>query len=147
MSITSILPQWAKPKVERFVADGTSPMAGAERQDVSAREGAMHDSVIRDLADELIMADNGPDDVDPRKGFVQKRVFNTSLTEDYQYTKSGDDIELAYTFGEGHHARYMKSDADSAVMVDLLQSGHAHNLAVAVDKHNPANSVLFAEDH
>lgn len=146
MSITSILPQWAKPKVERFMADGTSPLAGAEKQPVSAQEGEIRDSIIRSEADRLIKADNGPDDLDKRDGFVQKQVFNTSLTEDYQYTKEGDNVELAYTFGEGHQALYLKSDANSAVMVDMLQSGHAHNIAVSVDKQNPANSFLFAED-
>lgn len=147
MNITSILPPWARPKVESFLNDRTSPMAGAQQQPVSARDGAIHDSIVLSIANELIGDDNGPKDLDPRNGYVQKRVFNTDLTEDYQYRKEGESVELAYTFGEGHHARYLKSDKDFAVMVDLLQSGHAHNLAVAVDKHNPANSVLFAEDH
>lgn len=145
--ITNILPSWARPKVENFLKDRTSPMDGAEKQSVSARDGAIHESIIHQITDELIRDDNGPKDLDPRVGFVQKSVFNTKLTEDYQYRQEGDSVELAYTFGEGHHARYLKSDKDSAIMVDLLQSGHAHNLAVAVDKHNPANSVLFAEDH
>jgi hypothetical protein len=144
--ITNGLAPWAQAKVSKFLENGTSPIEGAEAQPLSRLDAQAHESLIQDLADTMISSDQKHEDLDRRDGFIQKSVFKTGLTEDIRYQKSAEAVELAYDFGDGYHAQYMLNTEDKAVLVDLSQSSHSYDLAVFVDKKNPANSVLFAKD-
>lgn len=143
-SISHGLPGWAQSKVAQFLENKTSPLDGAQPQALSPADCKAHESLIDELADRLVSHDGGPLDLDERPGFIQKNVFNSGLTEDVRYRKDGDNYELAYDFGDGHHAQYMLSDDEKAVMVDIAQSDHSYNMAVFVDKKDPAKSVLYA---
>ena len=98
-------------------------------------------------ADNLTADDQKGADLDKRPGHIQKSVFNTGVTEDIHYRREGQQLEIAYDMGDGHHAQYLLNDDDKAVYVDMVRSsGHSHDMAVFVDKKNPANSVLFAKE-
>jgi hypothetical protein len=145
-SISHGLPNWAQPKVAQFLDSKTSPIEGAQAQALAPGDAGAHQSLIDELADRLIVTDGSAQDLDKRDGFIQKNVFNSGLTEDVRYRKDGSSYELAYDFGDGHHAQYMVSDDEKAVLVDIAQGDHTYNMAVFVDKKDPSKSVLFAKE-
>lgn len=145
--ITNSLPSWARTKVAQFLSDKTSPLEGAPQYDVSEKDAKAFQDLIFLQADNLTADDQKGADLDKRPGHIQKSVFNTGVTEDIHYRREGQQLEIAYDMGDGHHAQYLLNDDDKAVYVDMVRSsGHSHDMAVFVDKKNPANSVLFAKE-
>lgn len=142
-AIRSALPAWARPKVERFQTDRSSPIEGGRPSSVSATEGKAHRAVIERTAAELIAADNNESDQDPRPGFVSTDLMGTGMPIEYRFEQEGDSLELAYSFAEGHLALYMKTDPNSSLMVDLTHNGGEHDLAVFVDHRDPSNSISY----
>lgn len=144
--ISQRLPAWAHSRVSQFLEARTSPLEGAKATPVSAGDAQAHVALIQDLADKMIASDQSAQDTDARPGVIKKPVFKSGLTEDIQYSKDSLGVELAYDFGEGHHAQYLVNNDERAVLVDISQSEHSYNLAVLIDKRNPANSLLFSQE-
>ena len=146
--VTNSLPSWARIKVAQFLNDRSSPLEGAPKYEVSEKDAEAFQDLIFIQADNLTREDQTSVDLDKRPGYIHKSLFNEEVWEDVHYRRAGEQLEVAYDMGAGHHAQYLLNDDDKAVYVDMVQgNGHSHNLAVFVDKKNPAKSVLFAEDH
>lgn len=145
-AITNSLPVWARPKVAQLIESKTSPIEGAEAHDVSALDAKAFEALILDQATRMTEGDQQAGDHDERPNFIKREVFSSGLTEDIHFRRDEQSLEVAYDFGNGYHAQYLQNDENTAVYLDIAQGEHNHNMAVFVDKHNPANSVLFAKE-
>lgn len=145
-SIANGLPSWARVKVCAFLEKGDSPIDGVAPQPISEIDAQVHEAVLRDLVDKMVSSDQDDQDLDRRDGYIRREVLAGGLEEKIRYEREGRDVEVAYDFGDGHHAQYLLLTADRTVLVDLSQSTHSYDMAVLVDKTSPAKSVLYAKE-